>query len=144
VVRALEIAMLRGDEPLPAPLGYAAPVLGVQLAVEPVELRRRLGDRARTQFDAGLVEEARALREGYDPALPAFSAIGYRESWAYLDGTLTLPQAIELDAHRNVQFARRQRTWFRREPSLAVVDATSADPASDAAERLAAFVDGVR
>ena len=39
------------------------------------------------QFDAGLVEEARALRERWDPALPAFSAIGYRESWAFLDGS---------------------------------------------------------
>ena len=80
------------------------------------------------QFDAGLVEEARALRERFDPALPAFSAIGYRESWAVLDGDAdAATQAIALDARRNEQFAKRQRTWFRREPALAVVDAT-ADP----------------
>ncbi len=127
VVRALEIAELQGDEPLPAPAGYPGPVVGVQLVVEPAEHRRRIGARARAQFDAGLVDEARSLRGRWDPGLRAFSAIGYRESWAHLDGELTLEQAIELDAMRNRQFAKRQATWFRREPTLTVVDAT-ADP----------------
>ena len=139
VVRALEIATLRGDAPLPAPRGYPAPMIGVQLAVEPVELRRRLAARAGAQFRAGLVDEARSLRERFDPALPAFSAIGYRESWGYLDGQLTLDEAIELDARRNVQFARRQRTWFRREPLLEVVDATD-DPLPAVAARLEAWM----
>lgn len=135
VVRAMEIATLRGDGPLPAPVGYAAPVEGLQLALEPVEHRRRIAARARAQFDAGLVEEARALRERFDPALPAFSAIGYRESWAYLDGEITLEAAIELDALHNAQFARRQRTWFRSERSLVVVDARD-DPLPAAAAAL--------
>ena len=134
VVRALEIATLQGDAPLPGRLGYPAPVVGLQLLVEPAEHRGRILDRARAQFEAGLVDEARALRERYDPGLPAFSAIGYRESWAYLEGRLTLDEAIELDARRNVQFAKRQRTWFRAEPALAVVDATN-DP-TPAASRL--------
>ena len=81
-------------------------MLGLQLVVEPAEHRRRIAARARAQFDAGLVEEARALRERWDPGLPAFSAIGYRESWAMLDGELTLEAAIELDAPRNVPFAQ--------------------------------------
>ena len=120
VVRALEIATLRGDAPLPGVVGYPAPVLGLQLALEPAEHRRRIALRARGQFDNGLVEEARALRERYDPGLQAFSAIGYRESWAVLDGELELDAAVELNSQRNAQFARRQRTWFRREPSLEV------------------------
>jgi tRNA dimethylallyltransferase len=124
VVRALEIATLRGDGPLPAPLGYLAPTLGLQLVVEPGEHRRRIHERARQQFDAGLVEEARALRDRFDPALPAFSAIGYHECWAFLDGERTLEEALAMDALHNEQFAKRQKTWFRREPSLAVVDAT--------------------
>jgi tRNA dimethylallyltransferase len=139
VVRALEIATLRGDAPLPAPVGYPAPILGLQLVVEPAEHRRRIAARAQAQFDAGLVEEARALRERFDPTLPAFSAIGYRESWAFLDGEITLAEAVELDAARNVAFAKRQRTWFRREPSLAVVDATG-DPNRTLGEALDAFV----
>jgi tRNA dimethylallyltransferase len=133
VVRALEIALLRGDAPLPVPVGYPAPVLGVQLVVEAPELRRRIGTRARAQFDAGLVEEARALRERFDPGLPAFSAIGYRESWAFLDGELTREQAIELDAHRNEAFAKRQRTWFRSERALGIIDASASGAAAEAA-----------
>ncbi len=138
VVRALEIATLRGDAPLPGAVGYGAPVLGLQLAVEPAELYRRIRDRARSQFAAGLVDEARSLRDRFDPSLPAFSAIGYRESWAFLDGELSLDEAIELDVRRNVQFSKRQRTWFRAERNLSVIDATS-DPAPEAIERLAPF-----
>lgn len=142
VVRALEIATLHGDRPLPAALGYPAPMLGVGLEVERAALTRRIEARAREQFAAGLVDEARALRERYDPALPCFSAIGYRESWAYLDGDLTLEGAIELDARRNVQFAKRQRTWFRAEASLRSLDAT--ESARDAALALVdAFADRV-
>lgn len=139
VVRALEIVTLRGDAPLPVPIGYPAPVLGLQLALEPAEHRQRIAARARAQFDAGLVEEARGLRERFDPALPSFSAIGYRESWAVLDGELTREAAIDLDAQRNAQFARRQRTWFRRETSLEVIDAAT-DPAPSAIARLDDFV----
>jgi tRNA dimethylallyltransferase len=143
VVRALEIATLQGDAPLPEPVGYPAPVLGLQLLVETTEHLRRIAARARAQFDAGLVEEARHLRERFDPALPAFSAIGYRESWAFLDGEVTLEQAIEIDARRNVLFAKRQRTWFRSERTLAILDATG-DPTPVAAQRLDDFVASAR
>ena len=142
VVRALEIAMLRGDQPLPVAIGYPAPVLGIQLALEPAEHRARIATRARAQFDAGLIEEARGLRDRYDAALPAFSAIGYRESWAVIDGELTLEAAIELDARRNAQFARRQRTWFRRELALAVVDATK-DPLPASVARVERLLEAI-
>jgi tRNA dimethylallyltransferase len=140
VARALEIATLRGDRPLPAAVGYGAPVLGIQLVVDPPTHQRRIEERAQAQFDAGLVEEARSLRERFDPSLPAFTSIGYRESWAYLDGECTLAQAVEADARRNIQFAKRQATWFRREPSLAVIDAT-VDPLPAAAAALERWLD---
>jgi tRNA dimethylallyltransferase len=128
VVRALEIAELAGDVAPPPPRGYPGPLAWLGLAVDPGELSRRIGVRARAQFDAGLIDEAGALRERFDPAAPAFSAIGYREAWAVIDGELTLDAAVELDAQRNVAFARRQRTWFRGEPAIDWVDATTSDP----------------
>ena len=141
VERALELAMLRGDEPLP-PLGrYPGPLLQLGLAVEPAVLRERIVRRARAQFAAGLVDEAAALRARFDPTLPAFSAIGYREAWAVLDGDLSLDAAIELDATHNAAFARRQRTWFRAESGYTWLDATSADPTPAAIELARAFVD---
>ena len=138
VARALEIAELRGDAPPPPPLGYAGPVAWLGLRLAPDVHRRWIGRRAREQFDAGLVEEARALRERFDPALPSFSAIGYREAWAVLDGTLAREAAIELDATRNLQFAKRQATWFRREPDIEWLDAAGevTVPAIAAARRL--------
>ena len=131
VARALEIAELRGDAPAPPPRGYPGPVAWLGLTAEPSAHRRLIAARARAQFDAGLVEEARALRERYDPSLPAFSAIGYREAWAVLDGTMTREQAIAEDARRNVAFAKRQRTWFRSEPDVRWLDA-AADPGAAA------------
>jgi len=133
VARALEIAELRGDAPPPPPLGYDGPVSWLGLRLAPNVHRQWIAHRAREQFDAGLVEEARALRERYDPALPAFSAIGYREAWAFLDESLTYDQAIELDARRNEQFAKRQATWFRSERDVEWLDGT-ADPLPRALE----------
>ena len=138
VARALEIAELRGDAP-PAPaLGYDAPVRWLGLRLAPEVHREWIARRAREQFDAGLVDEAAALRERFDPALPAFSAIGYREAWALLDGELDREAAIELDAKRNVAFARRQATWFRSEPDIEWLegDRPNVDAATDVARGL--------
>jgi tRNA dimethylallyltransferase len=140
VARALEIAELRGDAPRPEPRGYDGPVSWLGLTVDPSTHRRWIAERARAQFDAGLVEEARALRERYDPALPAFSAIGYREAWAVIDGTMKHDQAIAEDARRNVAFAKRQRTWFRSEPGIAWLDA-GATPLDRAREVAASTID---
>jgi tRNA dimethylallyltransferase len=118
VARALEIAVIRGDGPRPEPTGYPARSCWIGLEVSPTALRERIADRARAQFEGGLVDEAAALRERYDPTLPAFSAIGYREAFGVLDGTLDREDAVELDANRNAAFARRQRTWFRSEPGI--------------------------
>ena len=139
VVRALEIAELAGDQPLPAPRGYPGSCIWIGLTLPPAEHQRRITARACAQFDDGLIEEAQALRERYDPTLPAFSAIGYREAWGVLDGELTRPAAIELDARRNVQFARRQATWFRSEPDVTWLDAATPGHVHDAA----ALVDGL-
>ena len=139
VVRALEIAEIRGDAPLPEPQGYPARVAWLGLDLDRDEHARWIAARARAQFAAGLVEEARSLRERYDPALPAFSAIGYREAWSVIDGDATLEAAIAADAARNVAFAKRQRTWFRSEPELTWLDAAArpTEPAIEAALEVA-------
>jgi tRNA dimethylallyltransferase len=134
VVRALEMATLGGDVLPPEPRGYGGPIVWLGLSVEPGPQAARIATRAQAQFDAGLIEEARALRERFDPVLPAFSAIGYREAWAVLDAKLTREAAIELDVQRNVAFARRQLTWFRSEPGIAWLDATEELPTQRAIE----------
>ena len=131
VARALETAELRGDVAPPAPRGYAGPVAWLGLDVDRDTHRAWIERRARAQFAAGLIEEAKTLRERFDPGLRAFSAVGYREAWAAIDGRLSLEAAIDEDIHRNVAFARRQRTWFRSEPDIAWLDAAQ-DPLEDA------------
>jgi tRNA dimethylallyltransferase len=128
VARALEIAELAGDAPPPPPRGYAGPLHWLGLHVHGEPHRAWIADRARAQFDAGLVEEARELRERFDPELPAFSAIGYREAWALLDGEIDRETAIERDAHRNAAFAKRQATWFRSEPDIEWLSLPDVDP----------------
>ena len=125
VVRALEMAELEGDAPPPRARGYDGPVAWIGLALDRTTHRAWIATRARAQFDEGLMEEARALRERFDPGLQAFSAIGYREAWAVLDGRLDREAAIAEDAARNASFAKRQRTWFRAEPDITWLDADS-------------------
>lgn len=127
VVRALEIAELRGDGPRPRPRGYEGQVAWLGLRLPPAEHERRIGGRARAQFEGGLIEEAVALRARFDPGLPAFSAIGYREAWSVVDGSRTFEQGIADDAARNVSFSRRQGTWFKAEPGITWLDAAD-DP----------------
>jgi tRNA dimethylallyltransferase len=125
VARALEVAELLGDRPRPEPLGYPGGVAWLGLQLAPATHRDWVARRARAQFDAGLIDEARGLRERFDPSLPAFSAIGYREAWAVLDGTMSRNEAVAEDAQRNVAFAKRQGTWFRSEPDIDWLDATT-------------------
>jgi tRNA dimethylallyltransferase len=141
VVRALEIARLRGDQPLPEPRGFGRPVLWLGLRVAPEPLYERIRRRARAQFDAGLVEETEALVARFDPTAPSFSGIGYAEAIALLAGRLTRDDAIALDARRNVAFARRQLTWFRREPDIEWLDATEVLPRTAAFAAVDAYID---
>ena len=100
----------------------------------PASSPHHIGVEGTVEIVAGLIEEARALRERFDPGLPAFSAIGYREAWAVLDGELTRDAAIDLDAQRNLAFSKRQRTWFRSESDITWLDATEGLPTVTALE----------
>ena len=77
----------------------------------------RLNQRASAMFTAGLIDESRELLARYGP-VKALDSLGYRQAAAVTSGTLTLPAAIEAaqQGHRN--YAKRQLTWFRREPSV--------------------------
>jgi tRNA dimethylallyltransferase len=132
VVRALEIARLRGDVPLPEPRGYGRPVLWLGLSVEPQVLRERIRSRARAQFDAGLIEETRDLIARFDSSKFSFSGIGYAEARGVIDGRLSCDEAITEDAARNIRFSRRQDTWFRREPEIRWLAATTRVPIDEA------------
>ena len=81
------------------------------------ELYARLNHRASEMFAAGLVDETRGLLDRFGP-VKALDSLGYRQAMAVLAGTLSAEAAIEAaqQGHRN--YAKRQMTWFRREPEV--------------------------
>jgi tRNA dimethylallyltransferase len=113
VVRALEIARLRGDGPPVGPLGYGGRVLRLNLTLDPERNRVWIEHRAAGQLEAGLPDEAARLRLRHGSSLRAFSAIGYQEAFDLLDGRIDRAGFLAVNVARNVAFARRQRTWFR-------------------------------
>lgn len=128
VIRALEIAALRGDGPRPAPRGYGGAVAWLGLEVVPEAHATWITNRATRQFADGLVAEAVSLRDRHDPTLPCFTAIGYHEAWSVADGARTVDEAVAECAARTIAFAKRQRTWFRSEPDITWLDVTTTDP----------------
>ena len=141
VVRALEIATLAGDAPLPAPRAYGGPTLRIGLDVADRALHRAwIARRSAAQLDSGLLAEAASLRERFDPTLPALSGIGYREAWDLLDGRLDRAGYLAVNIRRNVAFARRQRTWFRREPVDLALNAADSGAERRALDAARAFV----
>jgi tRNA dimethylallyltransferase len=80
-------------------------------------LYTRLNQRCAAMFAAGLVKETRELLERYGP-VKALDSLGYRQACAVLDGSLSVDDAMSAaqQGHRN--YAKRQMTWFRREPEV--------------------------
>ena len=78
-------------------------------------------------FAAGLIDETRALLARYGP-IKALDSLGYRQARTVLDGTSSEPEAIAAaqQGHRN--YAKRQLTWFRREPDVHWIETFGDDP----------------
>jgi tRNA dimethylallyltransferase len=86
------------------------------------ELYERLNQRCEAMFAAGLVEETRGLLARYGP-VKALDSLGYKQALAVLAGALPVEAAVAAaqQGHRN--YAKRQMTWFRREPEVRWIDA---------------------
>ena len=123
LIRAIEVSLSakqpmsqqweRGREALQ---GFS--ILRVGLDPDRALLYERINQRVEKMFEAGLVEETRHLREKYGDAERLLETIGYKQAVQLLRGELDLKQAIAAvqQAHRN--YAKRQMTWFRREPDV--------------------------
>jgi tRNA dimethylallyltransferase len=113
--RALEVLYATG-QPLSAQQGTAPPPWRVlELGLNPPDLKRRISVRSAGLYAEGLVDETRGLVERYGADCPLLDTIGYGEAKAVLRGELKEAEAIALTTQRTQQFAKRQRTWFRRQ-----------------------------
>ncbi|MCL1807818.1 MAG: tRNA (adenosine(37)-N6)-dimethylallyltransferase MiaA [Oscillospiraceae bacterium] len=95
----------------PAPAEWDFVMIGLHPARD--ELERRIAARTSSMLKAGLIEETEALlRSGVPADCPPMGSIGYLQSRAVLDGSLTVEQAGAEIVLRSRQYAKRQRTWF--------------------------------
>ena len=113
--RALEVLYATG-KPLSAQQSHTPPPWRVlELGLDPADLRQRIHRRTRALYADGLVTETAALIDRFGRDLPLLGTIGYAEAARQLAGELQPEMAISLTEQRTRQFAKRQRTWFRRQ-----------------------------
>lgn len=127
IVRALEVHEVTGE-----PISrlqrrhqgrprYNARLFG--MAVERRALVSRIEDRVDRMVEQGLLEEVRELfRAGYGPELTSMQAIGYKEFGDYIRGRASLSEALEALKMGTRRYAKRQMTWFKRNPDVEWID----------------------
>lgn len=128
-LRALEVFYVTGT-PISALQGENPPdypILQLGLDCEVEVLDRRIATRTRQMIEMGLVEEVEYLCNKYGEELPLLNTLGYAEIKQYLARELNLEQAIASIAIHTRQFAKRQRTWFRKNQQINWFDNTSPD-----------------
>ncbi|MFA5909411.1 MAG: tRNA (adenosine(37)-N6)-dimethylallyltransferase MiaA [Vicinamibacterales bacterium] len=125
LVRALEVYFQTG-RPLTAHFEDTLSLLDPEVQVMPIGLRApaewladRLARRVDAQFDAGLLDEIRALlAAGVPPEARPFGGLVYRQAMEHLQGKRDEAATRALIAQENRKYARRQLIWFRKEPNL--------------------------
>jgi tRNA dimethylallyltransferase len=123
LIRAIEVCLAsrqkmtelwqKGRDPL---RGFR--VLRLGLDPDRTRLYERINGRAARMFESGLVDETKRLINRYGPDARPLTSLGYKQAVQFLRGELTVEQAIQAaqQGHRN--YAKRQMTWFRREPEV--------------------------
>lgn len=128
-LRALEVFYVSG-QPISQQQGERPPtypILQIGLDAEPAALEKRIAQRTAQMIEAGLVAEVAALCQQYGWELPLLNTLGYREIKQHLAGELSLPEAEAKIVLHTRQFAKRQRTWFRADPTIEWFNADDPD-----------------
>ena len=113
--RALEVLYASGQPMSLQATAEAPPWRVLELGLDPLDLRGRIQQRTEQLYNDGLVEETRRLAERYGDSLPLLQTIGYGEALKVMGGSMRTAEAIRITSQRTRQFAKRQRTWFRRQ-----------------------------
>lgn len=129
-LRALEVFYVSGrpisSQQSEMPPTY--PILYVGLDCQtPDALKQRIEARTAKMIALGLLTEVENLCRKYGPDLPLFRTLGYAEMLQYLAGDISLATAQALTIKHTCQFAKRQRTWFRRSSQIEWFDADASD-----------------
>ena len=141
-LRALEVFYVTGV-PISAQQGENPPhypILQIGLDCDVAVLDRRITTRTRQMIEAGLIEEVKYLCNKYGTDLPLLNTLGYAEIKQYLAGDLNLEEAIASTVTHTRQFAKRQRTWFRKNKQIIWFDLTSLDLAELVWQKIKEFI----
>ncbi|MFS2291565.1 MAG: tRNA (adenosine(37)-N6)-dimethylallyltransferase MiaA [Actinomadura sp.] len=138
IVRALEVIEITGrpfTATLPEHRYRYGSVVQIGLSVPRAELDERIALRVERMWEAGLVDEVRALeRAGLREGLTAGRALGYAQVLRFLSGEWTEEQAKEETIRATRRFARRQESWFRRDPRVRWIPCDAPDLSGRALE----------
>ncbi len=134
IIRAVEVCLLERkplsvlwEEGRDRLQGYEVIRIGIDPPRQALYERIRL--RTERMFAEGLVQEVRALlARGISSEAPAFGSLGYRQAVEHLAGRLTLPEAVEDTTKMTRRYAKRQMTWFRRDPAVTWFPGFGDDP----------------
>ena len=140
IVRALEVIEITGGPFTATMPGYeqVRPAVQLGLTLPRPELDQRIEARVEAMWQAGLEAEVKDLvHQGLRDGMTASRALGYQQMLRHLDGELTLDEARQETVKATRRFARRQESWFRRDPRVHWLDASS-HPGTDSAARLLA------
>ena len=129
IVRALEVNEITGKA-FNAKLPEPSPIFSdVRIALDMPRdlLDQRIIDRVNQMFEDGFVDEVKRLENNLRLGKTAFRALGYSQVLSLLSGEISEDEAITLTINATKKFARRQLSWFRRDPLIHWLDATSPD-----------------
>ena len=119
---------------------FQALVLG--LTMERSALYRRIEDRVEVELAKGLVDETRRLlTEGYERQSVPMKSLGYRQMAGYLEGEYTYDEAVRRLKRDTRHFAKRQITWFRKEPNLVWIELDPDESPEVGAQRVCLHID---
>ena len=141
-IRALEVYYVTGKT-ISAQQGENPPnypILEIGLHCEAQAINNRIQKRTALMLEAGLVEETESLIQKYGINLPLLNTLGYAEIKQYLRGEIRLKEAEDLIIIHTRQFAKRQRTWFRRNFNIEWFDADSVHLLEDIWLRIKTFL----
>ena len=127
IVRALEVNEITGkafNAKLPEPSPIFADVR-IALDMPRDLLDKRISDRVHQMFEDGFVDEVKRLEKNLRLGKTALRALGYSQVLSLLAGEISEDEAITLTINATKKFARRQLSWFRRDPLIHWLDATS-------------------
>lgn len=129
IVRALEVNEITGKA-FNAKLPEPSPIFSdVRIALDMPRdlLDQRIIDRVHQMFEDGFVDEVKRIEKNLRIGKTAFRALGYSQVLSLLSGEISEDEAITLTINATKKFARRQLSWFRRDPLIHWLDATSPD-----------------